>query len=468
MKHCPKAINFVWTLLLALVSTHAFALPSLQPKLRDKEIRVGLMGSKYLTPGTESLSDSRTGNLGLNIQVRGAGNKDEFHFGIDGESLLGLGKANLRYINVGEAYLGFKADEKRSLKGLSVFAGRKRYSWSNLDSYWGLGLFQPRFRWDYLNEKENGLVGLFPAFQNDVVSLVTFYSPIYIPEQGAPFDISSGACKTASPWFSCPASSIFLFNQQTDVRFQLDIPPVKNLVMNQSYGGTLRLGRELGPFGRFSYTHKPINQLLLSFEGRLSVSTLDIPAVIRPRVLYHDLFAADAGWNFDRHSIVASAIAEKPKRDVTPASWNTQETSDATLLGVTAKTMPFKETFRFTRFELGYFHRNGGNAPDRGPFVNPAVATFEPRYAFESAYSVGVFTPFVDKWARSFLFSTKFIFDSRNQGNILISDLFYRPVGALLVNLGVDILGSESRRADDFISRYQRNDRIRGGISYAF
>ncbi|MGE3262232.1 MAG: hypothetical protein AB7K68_10675 [Bacteriovoracia bacterium] len=461
MRSCPKAIKFVWPLLLS-ASLSAHALPSLQPKLRDKEIRVGLTGNTYLTRASETIADSRTGNLGLNISVRGVGNSDDFHFGIDSESLYGVGEANLRYLNVGEAYVGYKPGN------FSVFMGRKRYSWSNLDSYWSLGLFQPRFRWDYLNEKENGLVGIFPSFQTENFSIVAFYSPLFIPEQGAPFDISSGSCKTASPWFSCPSSSIFLFNQQTDVRFSLEIPPVKSLVMHQAAGATVRLGRELGPFGRISYVHKPINQLILSFEGRLSVSSLDVPAVIRPRVLYHDLVAADAGWNFDRHSLAASAITERPTRDVTPANWNTQEVVNANLLGFTAKTMPFRESFKYTRFEFAYFRRSGGNSPDQGPFVNPRAATFEPRYAFQNAYSMAVFTPISDKWARSFLFSTKFIFDSLNEGNILVTDLFYRPAGSLLLNLGVDILGSESQRPEDFISRYQRNDRVRGAVTYAF
>ncbi|MGZ3694842.1 MAG: hypothetical protein ACXWQO_11745 [Bdellovibrionota bacterium] len=462
MNPCLTAINFV--LVLLLWGSTAHALPSLQPKLRDKEIRVGLVGNSYLTPSSETISDSRTGNLSANIAVRGVGNKDNLYFGVEGESLYGLGAANLHYLNIAEAYLGYKPNNGP----FSFFAGRKRYSWSNLDSYWSLGLYQPRFRWDYLNEKENGLVGLFTGYQTETFSAVAFYSPLFVPEQGAPFDISSGACKSASPWFSCPASSIFLFNQQTDVRFKLEVPPVKSIVLHQAAGGTIRLGREFGPFGRLSYTHKPINQFLLSFEGQLSISTLDVPAIIRPRVLYHDLYGADAGWNFDRHSIVASAIAERPIRDVTPANWNTQEPAKADLVGLTAKTMPFSQSFKYTRFEFAYLHRNGGNSPDRGPFVNPNVATFEPRYAFKNAYSAAVFTPIADSWARSFLFSTKLIYDSLNEGNILITDAFYRPTGSLLLNLGCDILGSQSHRPEDFISRYQRNDRVRGAVTYAF
>jgi hypothetical protein len=448
--------------LFLLLGTPAWALPSLSPKIRDKEIRVGILSNYYLTRSKETLTDQGTGNMGLNVGVRGIGNKGNFHFGIEADSLYGLRRANYRYLDIAEAYLGYQSH------GPFLFAGRKRFDWNALDSYWGLGLYQPRFRWDYLNERENGLFGLFAGTHTETVQFVAYVSPIFIPEQGAPFDIDGGSCKTASPWFSCPSSSISLFNQSTDVHFSLDIPPVRQIISHWGAGASLRVGRDTGAFGRASYTHKPINQLLLSYEGQLDLSTLQIPAVIRPRVLYHDLFGLDAGWNFHRHSITASALREQPKRDVTPPQWNTQETVDATITGITVRTMPLTGQFRHTRFEFSFFHRQGGNAPEQGPFAQGGTGTFEPRFAFQRAYSASVFTPILDSWARSFLFSMKFILDTVNQGNILQSDLYYRPVGRAYLNLGVDILGSESRSPVDFISRYQRNDRIRGGIAYVF
>lgn len=454
----------IW-ILLAL-ATPAWAVPSLSPRIRDKEIRVGLITNGYLTKTKESLSDSGTGNLGLNVGVRGVGNKGSFLFGVEADSLYGLRNANYRYLDIAEAYLGI--DEKKPEGGLFSYLGRKRFEWSGMDSYWGLGLFQPRFRWDYLNERENGLFGWFLGYKAEKIQAHVFFSPLFIPEQGAPFDIDAGSCKTSSPWFSCPNATINLFNQSTDVRFSLDIPPVKDLVLRKGYGGSIRAGGELGAFARGSYVHKPINQFLLSYEGQLDLSALQIPAVIRPRVLYHDLLSLDAGWNLARHSIMASAVWEKPKRDVTPSTWNTQEISDAFLSGLTIKTMPFGGEFRHTRFEFSYFHRDGGNASDLGPFAQRGSGLFEPRYAFSRAYSVSAFSPIMANWARHFLFSMKFIVDTVNQGNILQTDFYYRPLARTYLNLGLDMLGSESRSPVDFISRYQRNDRLRAGVSYVF
>ena len=309
---------------LLLCARESHALPSMQPKLRDQEIRVGISGNKYLTNTTETISDSRSGNSCLTLAGRRARSGEGFQYAAEGEGFYGLGGANLRYLNVGEFYAGHKA------QAWSFFGGRKRFAWSALDSYWSLGLFQPRFRWDYLNEKENGLLGLFTGYQTEMFSVLVFASPVFIPEQGAPFDISSGSCKSSSPWFSCPPSSFLLFNEPTNVSFTLDIPPVRRLVFHAGAGATMKVGRDQGAFGRLSYAHKPMNQLLLSFEGPINFSSQSVPAIIRPRVLYHDLAGLDLGWNGDRYSVVASGIWEKPHRDGTPVKPTPPSCTDST------------------------------------------------------------------------------------------------------------------------------------------
>ncbi len=443
----------------------AWALPAMQPKLRDNEIRLGIQGNTYLTPYNASNSDAGTGNVGLSGGARLVGEKQYFHYVGEAEGLFGLGKNYYRFLNIGEAYLGF--ENKKALQGANVYLGRKRFEWNSLDSYWSLGLYQPRFRWDYLQERENGLVGLFAGWQNEWVDVTAFASPIYVPEQGAPFEFSGGSCRSASPWFSCPSSTILLFNQPTDVRFSLETPALMKMISHPGGGATVRLGKDEGWFTRVSFTRKPINQFLLSFEGRFTHVATDVPAVIRPRTLYHNLYGLDLGWKSLRHSVTASLLAERPIRDQTPGNWNTQEATPAQIYGITAKTHPVAH-WKYTRVELSYLHRQGGNAPDVGPFVSPGVNYFEPRYAFENAFSFALFTPVSDDWARRFLFSTKFVVDTVNDGNILLPDFYYSPFARFFLNMGIDVLGSNSRNPVDFISRYQRNDRLRGGATYVF
>ncbi|MCO5143454.1 MAG: hypothetical protein M9962_10235 [Oligoflexia bacterium] len=455
-------IQMAILLVYALGAVNAFALPTTQPRLRDRDVKIGLLTNSYLSNTRETISDEGTGNISLILGTRAVGNQGLFHFGIEAEALYGVRNAHYRYIDVGEAYAGLES------KSWHVYVGRKRYEWSALDSHWGLGLYQPRFRWDYINTRENGLFGLFASFKSDLITITGFGAPIYVPEQGAPFDISGGSCKSSSPWFSCPASSISLFNQSTDIRFSLEVPPVKKLIQKQALGASVRVGKSRGFFARGSIAHKPMNQFHLSFEGNLDLSTLQIPAVIRPRVLFHTLYSLDVGFIDPKHNIVASALWERPVEDYPPTNWNIQRASNTFLSGITYKTKPFTNQLKDYRFEFSYFHRNGGNPSDKGPFISPGTNIFEPRFAFKNAMSAALFTPIVSSWADRFLFSTKFVYDSDNTGNILIADAYIKPISRTFLNFGIDILGSNSRDPVDFISRYQRNDRLRAGVSYVF
>ncbi|RYZ93757.1 MAG: hypothetical protein EOP11_27335, partial [Proteobacteria bacterium] len=170
------SLLYIPAILLSLLafSSAAFALPSLAPRVRDKEIRLGLFTNSYLTTARESLSDERTGNLALSVGVRKLGNNGGFHYGIDADGLYGLRKSNYRYLAINEAFAGH--DEQN----FSIYVGRKKYFWNELDSYWGLGLFQPRFRWDYLNERENGLFGVFVGHQSEFIQATAFVTPIFI------------------------------------------------------------------------------------------------------------------------------------------------------------------------------------------------------------------------------------------------------------------------------------------------
>lgn len=450
--------SFKWILGLFLPLS-AFAITSFDPPYADREIRLGVQGNSYLTKNRRTISDERTGNFGVQLGGRGLYERAAFRSVLEGEALYGLRKSNYRYVDVGEVYAGLAYTK------WGTYAGRKRQEWSLIDSYWPLGLYQPRFRWDYLNEREGGIFGAFVDFEpSEQFSFVVYGSPIFIPETGAPFDISSGECKTASPWFACPSSTVLLFNQATDVRFNLSVPPIRKLINHKGLGATLRIGSQERAHFRFSYSYKPMNQLLLAYEGRLDLSTLVLPATIHPRVLYHHLYSFDTGVRLGEASLVAGAIWEKPVRDITPAHWNTQEASDATLGGLIFRA-PFGPA---ARIELAYLHRKDGNAPDRGAFAQTDASVFEPRYAFKNTYSGTLITSIFDSWAERFTWSTRFVLDTANNGNILISDFHLRAFERALLNLGIDILGSDNRNPVDFISRYQRNDRVRGGVSYAF
>lgn len=448
---------------LLIYTQPASALPSLSPRIDQNSVKIGLQTNTYLTHTAGTVSEERIGNFGLKAGARGQ------HQGsilaVEGETsvLLGLRKANYRYISVPEAFASTLNPNYK------VRVGRHLETWSSLDDYWTLGLWQPRFRWDYLEEETQGLTGVFFTYYEPEaevpVHLTLFGTPISIPEQSAPFDIVNGNCKTSSPWFDCPASSVIIFNQPTEIKYRLDIPPISSLVSNWGAGAALRLGSENSTFARFSYAYKPMNQVLLAYEGRLDLSTLALPAVIHPRIVYHEIATLEGGHRFaNGFRVLASITKERPIRDYTPPDWNTQEAAPAWISGILARLPVSKHT----SFEASVLHRDGGNAEDQGQFVGQVGSVFEPRYSFHNALSATVRSSIMESWIPYFLSSARFVWDHDFDGNILSTDFRFLPQRPLRFQVGFDILGSRATSNVDFIARYQRNDRIRGGVEYVF
>ncbi|NUM89196.1 MAG: hypothetical protein HUU37_08330, partial [Bdellovibrionales bacterium] len=212
-RELPIRITSLCALLGALAPHSAFALPSPHPFLSPNEFAVRAQGNHYLTSGSDqTFSDERTGNWAVGARGNWVAQGSELEFVLDGDVMLGVRKSNYRYFNVREFRL---SDHEGALRG---HLGRKLHAWNELDSWWSLGMFQPRFRWDYLDEVENGLFGAFLEWRQGPWNLLGYATAVSIPEQGAPFELTdNGDCNTTSPWFSCPNSQISLFNQPTRV-----------------------------------------------------------------------------------------------------------------------------------------------------------------------------------------------------------------------------------------------------------
>lgn len=466
-----KTLRSIFFSLLIVLMAHTQALAGVHanfPHSNDlHQLELGLRANRYFVsdPENQPLPDYRTSNLGTNLFWRGFSEKDGWQALADFEGQLGLNTSNFNYWNLNEAYVGYALNDSESLH---LYFGRKLSDWSELDEQWSIGLFQPRFRWDYLEERSSGLSGVFAESTGEYATFTAFASPIFIPEQGAPQSFSNGTCKSASPWFYCPNPHVDLFNQNTEVRFSLEVPPILKLISYFGYGASLRLGKKQGFYWRNSAADKPINQLLLSYEGSLDFSTQNLPAVIHPRVLRHKLLASELGYKQEKFSTLVSAISEHPERDSTPAFWNTQEAADTLLAGGFLRGTLAGAGANATNAEIAYLYRKKGFASDRGPFAGPDPGIFEPRYAFKNAYSLFLRSPIISSWAPYFQSAVRFIVDTNNEGNILMADIATFPAKRLRFNFGIDLLGSASHRAVDFISRYQRNDRVRGGLHYSF
>jgi hypothetical protein len=366
-----------------------------------------------------------------------------------------------------------------------VTLGRELHSWSRLDDEWQLGIWQPRFRWDYLHPMTVGLTGAFAHVDAGPVHLTGFASPIFIPERGASIDAAGGALSSASPWFISPPRVATLGGVATDVNYALAVPALREIVLHPSFALGARIGGQEGLWLGVAAARKPMNQLAYGVSGFYALEPQAIEATIHPRVLEHELVTVEGGYERAGYSAWLSFLLERPLRDDTPGDWTTQEFSVARVVSP-GVSLPLG---RDSSLALSYLWVSGGNAPDQsGTSGGGGLSTgtpgsqsiFEDRYPFSNALRVRGRTSMAGPWHRRLSGESSVLFgrggqspvSGQGQGLIWSTELRLAEEDArgFAIGVGADILAAQadSQNNDDFISQYRSNQEFHAGVSYGF
>jgi len=398
---------------------------------------------------------------------------------VDGELKLILTPQVHTYFEVTEAFLSTSS----ALSERTRFrAGRKLENWSQLDQDWQLGIWQPRFRWDYLHPDPVGLTGFFVEIADSNtrgLELVAFGSPIFIPERGVPITVFNGTLTSPSAWFTPPTSKLDIFGEETPLRYTLDVPPLSEIVLNPSLAFMVRTNSAAlassGLWASAAYGYKPMNQLLLAHNGRnLYMPTYDIPVTIRPRVTYHHLASIEGGLVAKPASVTVSLMHDRPVKQNLPPGWTYQVAAPAWAGSISLSTEVSKKRDP-ALLELNYLQRLGGNAPDQGLFADGTNSSFEARYPFTSAVSLGAKSNLAFLGGQGYRIHGSFrtLYEFTENGTICSTDFKYDLKDHWTLRFGADLLatdvfGSSDTRNNHFIARYQVNNRIEAGVVHAF
>jgi hypothetical protein len=395
-----------------------------------------------------------------------------------------------------QAYLempeGYVATSSR-IQVAKFAIGRKFEEWNHLDEEWRLGIWQPRYRWDYLRPDPVALTGITLEVEQPLFKAVLFGTPIFIPERGVPVSNDNGQLISDSPWFISPPNNIQVLTRDTPLKYDLQIPPMKKLLLHPGVSGMVRVGDKMGPWISGAYAYKPMNQLLLSYDGKLVLndnrSAVDVASVpVKPRVVYHHVISAEAGFNHEIVSGWISSLVDRPGHDYgqgLTGTWTEQTVSPSVAISPTVQFHIVDEKENRMKAELSYLYQDGGNGPDMAADGTPLLAgqsVFESRYPFQSALKTagelempGILSILGVHDVGTTVVASSLLYDTKNRGSIFSLDLKYLPTMRWEIALGADVLGSQDPQGgttttgpNDFIGRFQANDRIRAGVKYVF
>lgn len=422
---------------------------------------LGLSSLTYLATGA-SLQQTRFSLARIQFQARRTGN--EIAYAVDGRLGVGLDcGTECSSIEFPELSIGSSS----RLGPVSFHVGRMLLPWSALDDEWKLGVFQPRFVYDFLHPRPVGLAGAFLKFESPLVRTTVFATPGFIPDRGLPVNVDNGRIGSIDPFFHAPISEVLIEGRSTPIAYRLNRPALAELLMKPGFGVNSRIGGDSGWSLGASYAFKPVNQILLSYNSLYNLSFEVADADIFPRVVMHHLGSADLQYSGERLSAGLSVVREVPVLDSVPDEWTSQQIAPAWLL---SPRLSWKSS-RFFRVSGSYLHVVGGNAPDlnasSGPSVSGDSSVFNARYFFTRALRFQATDRLWSSATQSLDWRSQVIVDLANSAQVYMHSLAYQPAPTWQVRLATDILvGDEA--GTDFISRNRANDRFFGAVSYVF
>lgn len=432
------------------------------PLGRDKLGQVGSRSLYYVNDQYQN-PEARAVQL-FEGRITREADKNDFSLGIDLEGQFSPQHQGFNSFTANEFY--FRMDPLWS--GTTLFLGRKRSSWSGLDAGWKLGLWEPVYRIDALNPHTQGLTGLFVNFKTSNWNLEIFGTPFFLPDHGPQMETRNGQFVREHPWVQYPPSEVYIKDVPTEARYQIDKPSIPDVIVNTGYGMNLQWGQpdHEGWSARAAWSSKPMNQLLLGFDGNLKLAEQDhLDIKIHPEVGFHRLASLDGFYRSENWAMSVGLIDEQPQAQAFDLPWTYQNFSPSQYAA--AGFDFFTESFRWG---VGYLQRSGGELLARGPRAGSAGGVLPERFLFRKLVKTEIVynAPLRGRWSYELAGEWRREIDEGSEIFSGQSSLLMGPFWRVF--MGFDLLQSENRIPNkaDFIESYLMNDRVYGGLQYVF
>lgn len=436
---------------------------------KGSEIKINLEQQQYATDGQTEFQRRQYTNLGVDVDLRTSskGLGGAFHGIYQGT----LQSGSEQYVGIPEAYFG---EAKSDAMGIRWTVGRQKRQWSRFDEEFGMGIWQPQLRWDYLNPIQQGLTGLFFDFApTRSVSLSFFASSLFLPDQGPNFHLKDGQFVSNNRWFWSPRTNVHLFNQNSPASYNLDMPAVSDVVFQPSLGGMLRFESKSTPWwAQVAYAYKPMNQMHLGYECSqcVALGNLSPQATIHPSVLMHRVATAEFGIQDENQRGWVSVTSDVPTSPKGPPEWAQSSYSDVIFAG--ASYAHYMSLFQRPGWlKVSYLRAFEKQQPlQPNSLMDERVESSLDRYPYQQIAAVEWEWVLSQTIKNQVNWRTRYTYSIPERGSWISSQLWLRQ-DKWSWNLSLDLLGSEidptSSQAGLF-TRYRENDRFTGGVSYVF
>lgn len=377
-----------------------------------------------------------------------------------------------QYISIGELYAG----DARKTRGF--FLGRKKEIWNTADRDWNLGLWQPLFQEDGLRIDQQGLTGLFYKTEFENFKLTAFASPLFIPTLNADLVEKSGTLVSENRWTRALPERATVNGRDVSLVYKLKTPPYSQLLAKPSLAVNVFRGDLEENWYSVSLGRKPLNALSMKYDAALVSRSVgfEASADVVPVVHMHNIASAEFGTKGNDIYYSAAIIADQPdnqsiENEISDSGFQTdyyqQQPKPLSLVALKAKSV-VKIFTRPLQVAIGYLRAQTEKTPDLNSLGVQQSEFIPYRTLYTNALLVAGDFALDSFWN----IQAKFLREFDQIGTVISFQANYRAERSWIFFSGFDILGVDqipSFETDSrFLNAYRHNDRVFGGIAYAF
>ncbi len=348
--------------------------------------------------------------------------------------------------------------------------GRAKKSWSELDSRWQLGLWQPHRTLDALKIEDEGLTGFFVGNKTENVDGLIYLSLFHVPNVGADMQTEKSQLITETRWFTPPPKEIKFGNQNNEVHYEIQNPEINKIFFQPALAADLDLHND-NLFLKTSAGWKPVNELILQRQNYKKIDQAVVDVKIRPSVTHHFIYSVDAGLQAEKSRFVLSGLWDHPVQRNPEPEFVTQKLEPLSIAALSFSSEIPSLWIQPILYQLEYFKAWGGKIQDiTANGEKDDLTLIDERLKFKDAARFSLESLLYRRGPKSLRGRYGYLYDFGQKGSLLSSEISYFPKRDLAFLTGVEFIGvdDESNPGKGFFYQFRGNDRIYAGVSYVF
>jgi hypothetical protein len=384
----------------------------------------------------------------------------------------GYANNNSIYLAVPELYFQYSIPNSENTIFHTYSIGRKKMDASQSDQKFNLGLTNSFFTQDYIHYEHQGLVGLHQDLSTRNFGFSLSALPIYLPNQGPTIKESNGKVFGSNRWIKKPPEKFAFNDNNKEIIYSIRYDEVSKLVFSPGGYAQFRIGQLNDHLHLISsFARRPMNDPVLERE---TFADLDVIGNVNlvPNIIYDETMTTDLRFANNKMKTSISYISDRPENKKAREFYSIQNLNAISGYSFNFEYSTQALNQRDISLGFGVAEFQGGEIVDVNADGTENIFTFtKQRLQYKRPVQLYLNSDlFFFRNGRTLKTKIHWLYDLEQNGSVLTSELSTQAYSSLNAKLGIEVLGTQEERVENFgfLQQFQSNDRVYGGLEYVF